>query len=83
MNVVKIHTEYINLGQFLKYVGVINNGGEAKQWLLYNKISYNYTQKEITKQPLLIPYEINLNSAEIEFAERNLTYLKKMILHYH
>lgn len=41
MNVVKIHTEYINLGQFLKYVGVINNGGEAKQWLLYNKIYIN------------------------------------------
>ena len=41
MNVVKIHTEYINLGQFLKYVGVINNGGEAKEWLLYNKIYIN------------------------------------------
>ena len=50
----------------------------AHERLLYNKISYNYTQKEITKQPLLIPYEINLNSAEIEFAERNLTYLNDL-----
>lgn len=41
MNVIKIHTEYINLGQFLKYIGVINNGGEAKKWLLYNKIYIN------------------------------------------
>ena len=31
--IVKIQTEYIKLGQFLKYSGIIVNGGEAKNLL--------------------------------------------------
>lgn len=33
MKVVKINTEYITLGQFLKFAGIISNGGEAKSYL--------------------------------------------------
>ena len=30
---VKITSEYITLGQFIKYVGIIGNGAEAKVYL--------------------------------------------------
>ncbi len=30
MKKIKITTEYIKLDQFLKFTGVVNNGGEAK-----------------------------------------------------
>ena len=38
---VKIHTEYITLGQLLKFEGVISNGSEAKLFILDNKILVN------------------------------------------
>lgn len=41
MEVVKIHTEYINLGQFLKLKGFIANGGEAKIAVLDMEIKVN------------------------------------------
>lgn len=33
MNKIKIHTDYITLGQFLKLANIITNGGEAKIYL--------------------------------------------------
>ena len=36
---------------------------------------YLYSQKQIAKQPLLIPYEINLNALELEIVEKSLVYL--------
>lgn len=33
MEKIKISTEYITLGQFLKFSGIISNGGEAKPFL--------------------------------------------------
>ncbi len=78
----------------LKYVGQILNcylifeGNDqnmyvidqhaAHERLLYNKITYLYSQKELTKQPLLIPYEINLNSLELEIVEKSLHYLNEL-----
>ena len=50
----------------------------AHERLLYNKIAYLYSQKEITKQPLLIPYEITLNSLELEIVEKSLSYLNSL-----
>ena len=38
---VKIRTEYITLGQFLKYVGIITDGYMAKIFLSENKIEVN------------------------------------------
>ncbi len=37
----KIDSEYITLGQFLKYQGYINNGGEAKIAVKTLKITIN------------------------------------------
>lgn len=38
---IEIITEYITLGQFLKFSGIINNGGEAKKYLETAEIYVN------------------------------------------
>lgn len=38
MNKIRIHTEYITLGQFLKLANIITNGGEAKIFLQSNDV---------------------------------------------
>lgn len=41
MEVIKIVTEYITLGQFLKFVGIIPSGAMAKQFLSTEKVYVN------------------------------------------
>lgn len=41
MEIIKIETEYITLAQFLKIVGLIDTGGQAKYFLLENKLLLN------------------------------------------
>ena len=36
-----IHTEYITLGQFLKFASIIDNGGAAKAFLAKNRVLVN------------------------------------------
>lgn len=38
---INISTEYITLGQFLKYVNIASSGGEVKEILSENKIHVN------------------------------------------
>lgn len=38
---IKIRTEYITLGQLLKYIGLINTGGQAKAFLAANSVLVN------------------------------------------
>ena len=38
---VKIISEYITLGQFLKFVGIIDNGAQAKIYLANHKVKIN------------------------------------------
>lgn len=38
---ITISTEYITLGQFLKFANVISNGGEAKFFIMNNEIMIN------------------------------------------
>ena len=38
---VKITSEYITLGQFIKFVGIISNGSEAKFYLASNDVYIN------------------------------------------
>ena len=33
MKEIKIHSEYITLGQLIKYLGIVNTGGEIKVFL--------------------------------------------------
>ena len=46
MEKVNINSEYITLGQFLKYVGIIDCGSYAKQFLLENKVLINNEQDQ-------------------------------------
>ena len=46
MEKVSINSEYITLGQFLKYVGIIDCGSYAKQFLLENKVLINNEQDQ-------------------------------------
>lgn len=39
--VVKIESEYITLGQFLKFADIISNGGEAKSYIATHDIFVN------------------------------------------
>lgn len=41
MEKVRITSEYITLGQFLKFALIISNGGEAKSYLSSHKIKVN------------------------------------------
>lgn len=38
---IAINTDFITLGQFLKFSGIISNGGEAKTYLNSTKIMVN------------------------------------------
>lgn len=38
---IKITTEYITLGQFLKFANIISNGGDAKIFLLTTTVYVN------------------------------------------
>ena len=38
---VVIHTDYITLGQFLKFEDIIREGGEAKEFILSHSIKIN------------------------------------------
>ena len=46
MEKVTINSEYITLGQFLKYVGIIDCGSYAKQFLLEEKVFINNEQDQ-------------------------------------
>lgn len=41
MKKIKIVTEYITLGQFLKVADIIQSGGEAKSFLAFNEVYIN------------------------------------------
>lgn len=38
---VSINTDFITLGQFLKYAGIVQNGGQSKAFLLENEAKIN------------------------------------------
>ncbi len=46
MEKVNINSEYITLGQFLKFVGIIDCGSYAKQFLLENNVLINNEQDQ-------------------------------------
>ncbi|PNV80210.1 MAG: S4 domain-containing protein YaaA [Dictyoglomus turgidum] len=41
MKEVKIYTEYITLGQFLKWCRIVETGGQAKNLILAGKVKVN------------------------------------------
>ena len=55
--VIKIQTEYIKLGQFLKFSGIITNGGEAKE-LLEEGLVFVNNKVEMARGKKLYPGDI-------------------------
>lgn len=41
MKEVKIYTEYITLGQLIKFLGIVSTGGEIKLFLTENQVFVN------------------------------------------
>ena len=58
MQEVKISTEYITLGQFLKYVGIIDSGFVAKLYLSENFAIVNGEKENRRGRKLYPGYEI-------------------------
>lgn len=61
MKKILIHTESINLGQFLKLIGAISNGGDAKIFLLENDVKVNRIPENRRGKKLFFEDEININ----------------------
>ena len=59
---VKIRTEYITLGQFLKYQGIISSGFEAKIFINENKIFVNGVLTNARGKKLYPQTKININN---------------------
>ncbi len=57
MEKVQISTEFITLGQFLKFKGIISFGGDAKEFLKTNKVVVN-GEKEDRRGKKLYPKDI-------------------------
>ena len=58
MKEVKISTEYITLGQFLKFVGIIDSGFIAKLYLSENFVIVNGEKENRRGRKLYPGYEI-------------------------
>ena len=64
MKNIKITTEYITLGQFLKFVGIISNGSEAKHYLSDNLVYVNSEKENRRGRKLYSGYKIKISNNE-------------------
>lgn len=60
---IKIETEYITLGQFLKFTNVITNGGEEKNYIAFNEIFVNDELIKARGKKLFPSDKININNS--------------------
>ncbi len=66
MKQIPIKEEYITLGKFLKYVGILNNGGEIKSFLLSNDILVNDTPEKRRGRKLRNNDKVNVGGSVYE-----------------
>lgn len=66
MKEIKINTEYITLGQFLKYVAIIDSGAMAKTFLSENEVFVNGEKEERRGRKLYPGYEIKVLKEEFK-----------------
>lgn len=64
--IVEITTEYITLGQLLKFVGIIRSGAMAKDYIMTNKILVNGENEDRRGRKLYKGYIILINNNEYE-----------------
>lgn len=63
---VSIKTEYIKLSQFIKFVGLVNTGGEAKLFLNDAKINVNGEKENRPGKKLYSKDVIIINGRKFE-----------------
>jgi len=61
-SLIYINTPYITLGQFLKLIGFIHNGAEAKMYLKQNLICVNDTHEDRRGRKLFNADKITINN---------------------
>lgn len=66
MKKVKITTEYITLGQFLKFTGLIRSGALAKEYLIVNNVLVNDEKEDRRGKKLYKGYIIVINDLKFE-----------------
>ena len=64
MRKVIIKTEYITLGQFLKFEDIIQNGSEAKEFLLKNQVLVNEEVETRRGRKLYDDYKVKIKNEE-------------------
>lgn len=50
----------------------------AHERLIYNKLLYNHTTKDVTVQPLIVPFTVKVNAVEREFVIEKLPFIKEL-----
>lgn len=64
MKEITIKTDYITLGQFLKYLNLIDSGGQARDFLLENAVAVNGEGETRRGRKLYPGYRINIRNQE-------------------
>ncbi|MDE6477282.1 MAG: S4 domain-containing protein YaaA [Mycoplasmoidaceae bacterium] len=64
MFAIKIRTEYITLGQLIKFVGLIGNGSQAKSFIANNNITYNGVEEKRRGKKIYVNDVVVVNNAE-------------------
>ncbi len=64
MKKITINTEYITLGQLLKYANVISNGSDAKIFLVENKVFVNGELEQRRGRKIYDNYQIKIDKEE-------------------
>ncbi|HPZ22385.1 MAG TPA: S4 domain-containing protein YaaA [Bacillota bacterium] len=60
----KIHTQLITLGQFLKLVGLVSTGGQAKEYIANNSILVNGIAAEQRGKKIYPGDVVRVNNSE-------------------
>lgn len=66
MEIVKINTDYITLGQLLKYCSIIYSGAMAKEYLSSNEVLVNGEKEERRGRKLYPGTKILVEGREIK-----------------
>lgn len=71
MKEVNIVTEYITLGQLIKFIGLVDSGVEAKSFLCSHKIKVNHEEENRRGRKLYPNYLIEIDNLEILIKDGN------------
>ncbi len=61
---IKIHTEYITLGQLIKFIGLIDSGSQVKFFIANNNITYNGVEEKRRGKKIYVNDTIVINNTK-------------------